>query len=467
MHQLSCKAPWLFNGDGALMNITSRTCLLFLVITTLAWFSNHQNLNTTVVILNWSRLPNVNEIISQICTNLLDDTVHEIIIWNNNPQELSFYLSFPNTTCPQDKLRIINSPANLYFQARFMACAEVKTKYCFIQDDDYLIRPRIIRALSQRMESRRLSSIHLQPPHEMLTSELRTITIQDNIHATFAWLGYGTIIKRSLAVDFLALLDQLNLTDEEHKMADNYFTILGNWLPERWFDPGISLGGGQPFTVGSEGEERNNRHIRRAADLLNEIMSTNRTWPYVSNFQSNRYTKAITTAPCQQSACIFETSINLLPSNILEVYSAKSAVDILIVEQQRKSAVGENRVSHYLDFPPSNAVDGETNTAFCSFEGVGENDWVSLQLLDSRRTIDLGLVVDQASATLIEEANTETSEDGINWILSDSTWTCEAFTKDETGRLICKEQLDLTTHYIRLRMSRDYRQRLCIFEIFV
>jgi len=44
-------------------------------------------------------------------------------------------------------------------------------------------------------------------------------------------------------------------------MADNYFTILSNTIPERWFDAGIQLGGGQPFTVGQEGEERNNRHI--------------------------------------------------------------------------------------------------------------------------------------------------------------------------------------------------------------
>ena len=44
-------------------------------------------------------------------------------------------------------------------------------------------------------------------------------------------------------------------------MADNYFTILSNNIPERWFDGGVELGGGQAFTVGQEGEERNNRHI--------------------------------------------------------------------------------------------------------------------------------------------------------------------------------------------------------------
>lgn len=107
------------------------------------------------------------------------------------------------------------------------------------------------------------SSIHLLPPHEMLSSALRTVTIYPRIRTTFAWLGYGTIMKQSQAVQFLALLDRLNLSEGQHKMADNYFTILRNDPPERWFDSGIPLDGGQPFTVGPEGEERNNRHIVR------------------------------------------------------------------------------------------------------------------------------------------------------------------------------------------------------------
>ena len=46
-------------------------------------------LNTTVVILNWSRLANVKQIISNLCDHLLDDTVANIIIWNNNPTPLA------------------------------------------------------------------------------------------------------------------------------------------------------------------------------------------------------------------------------------------------------------------------------------------------------------------------------------------------------------------------------------------
>ena len=95
----------------------------------------------------------------------------------------------------------------------------------------------------------------------MLLSQLRTISIGQKIHTTFAWLGYGTIIRRLQAIEFLSLLNELELSGDELKMADNYFTLLSNTIPERWFDAGIELRGGQAFTVGQEGEDRNNRHI--------------------------------------------------------------------------------------------------------------------------------------------------------------------------------------------------------------
>jgi len=90
---------------------------------------------------------------------------------------------------------------------------------------------------------------------------MRSITVDARIHTSFAWLGYGTIIRRSQAVEFLALMARLGASDDEMKMADNYFTILSNTFTETWFDQGLELGGGQPFTVGTEGHIRNNRHI--------------------------------------------------------------------------------------------------------------------------------------------------------------------------------------------------------------
>lgn len=109
-------------------------------------------------------------------------------------------------------------------------------------------------------------TVYLLPAHEHLTSSLREIHVPDvpaghSIHTGFAWLGHGSITHRADVTDFLALAHALNLSDSEMKMADNYFAILKNRVPEIWFDQGIELAGGQPFTVGVEGDERNNRHI--------------------------------------------------------------------------------------------------------------------------------------------------------------------------------------------------------------
>src|SRR6266576_5402688 len=115
--------------------------------------------------------------------------------------------------------------------------------------------------MRSRINESSKSAIHLLPPHEMLSSQLRSVSAGTRIHTAFAWLGHGTIMPRSMASNFISLLRHLNATEETMKMADNYFTILMNIVPETWFDQGVELGGGQPFTVGIEGDERNNRHI--------------------------------------------------------------------------------------------------------------------------------------------------------------------------------------------------------------
>lgn len=51
-------------------------------------FPNPLTPDTTAIILNWSRLPNVIRIVSLICDNLLEDTIASVFIYNNSPQKL-------------------------------------------------------------------------------------------------------------------------------------------------------------------------------------------------------------------------------------------------------------------------------------------------------------------------------------------------------------------------------------------
>jgi hypothetical protein len=54
--------------------------------------------DTTAVILNWSRLPNVVRIANVLCDKSLENTIATVLVWNNSPQELTekvyFHLIF-------------------------------------------------------------------------------------------------------------------------------------------------------------------------------------------------------------------------------------------------------------------------------------------------------------------------------------------------------------------------------------
>ncbi|KAI5898188.1 uncharacterized protein SCHCODRAFT_02486599 [Schizophyllum commune H4-8] len=292
-----------------------------------SWTSFRQSKpDTTAVVLNWSRLPNVVRIASLLCEHSLDDAIAS---------------DFAFTGCPTTKLKIHNSPENLYFQARFLACAQSTTEFCFIQDDDYIVWPSVIQSLHARIANSDVRGVHLLPPHEHLSSTLQTVVAPPNIHTDFAWLGHGAIIRRSVCTEFLSLLEHLKMDDEQRKMADNYYTILSNTFTEKWFDQGYELGGGQPFTVGTEGDLRNQRHIASATQMLDQLFAGEtspcaRGVPYVDCSNDVQAPK-LSHAPCKDTACLFQTNIQLLPAISAQ---ASRAAELAKVAQDSDAALG-------------------------------------------------------------------------------------------------------------------------------
>lgn len=59
------------------------------------------------------------------------------------------------------------------------------------------------------------------------------------------------------------MLGEIGASDQEIQMADNYFTILGNEIPQVWMDSSIQIPGGAAFTIGADGEARNINHVVR------------------------------------------------------------------------------------------------------------------------------------------------------------------------------------------------------------
>ncbi|EKM61671.1 uncharacterized protein PHACADRAFT_83532 [Phanerochaete carnosa HHB-10118-sp] len=313
--------------------------------------------DVTAVVLNWSRFPNILKIASTLCSPSLDSVIAE---------------DFVGTGCLKTKLKIHNSPENAYFQARFIACSEANTRYCFIQDDDYLVIPEVIHALHARIQDVQCPhSIHLLPPHEHLSSTLREIRAEGlyPFHISFAWLGYGAMLYRSEVADFMDLMHLLNTSNAELKMADNYYTILSNRLPEIWFDQGIELGGGQPFTIGREGDDRNDRHILRATEYLAALLRSfgAQQLPYISR-DPEQAEASVARAVCRGARCLLETNIALLPGNLEHVSLAPG--DILDLETQNRARLNDDEAQLYLQHPPSRAVDDRFETYFQSLHSA-------------------------------------------------------------------------------------------------
>ncbi|TBU49984.1 hypothetical protein BD309DRAFT_850123 [Dichomitus squalens] len=458
--------------------------------------------NVTAVILNWSRFPNVMLITSLLCGPWLQGTIADVFIWNNNPRRLT-YEDMKNTGCPKSKLRIHNAPANSLFQGRFLACAQANTPYCFIQDDDYLIRPEIIQSLQARISEPDASrAIHLLPPHEHLSTTLRETHVPrspdrkvSDIHTSFAWLGHGTILRRSEAQGFLNLLRHLDAPADDVHMADNFFTILSNRVPEVWFDQGFELGGGQPFTVGSEGDERNKKYIVGVIPTSRHVTQAHAsprssgqraTWNHWRGADGPRPPQPWTRAACRGSACVLETNIRTLPKEIS--HTAANVSGMLTLEVENAQALGDAGKQNYLEHAPSNAVDAKTSTTFRSLTDATKGDAVTLDVLtdisEAREwtAVELVLLVESATESFLTACSFGWSSDNVTWHAVSHRPICYDTTHEaaidgvqvplrecSVQVLLGSNELHLraTGRYFRVQLGEDRQHKWLISEVWL
>ncbi|KIK77618.1 hypothetical protein PAXRUDRAFT_166258 [Paxillus rubicundulus Ve08.2h10] len=450
--------------------------------------------DVTAIILNWSRLDNVIRIVSLLCGSWLDDTIAEVYVWNNSPQELSKE-TFSKAQCDTRKLRIENSPQNLYFYARFLACTKVSTPYCFVQDDDYIILPEVIKTLRARMQESLQSGIYLLPPHEHLLSRLRTTITPSGVHTGFAWLGHGAMIRKQRALEFVSLLhhDCLAMNWEEIKMADNYFTILGNQVPEIWFDQGIALGGGQPFTIGREGDERNRMHIENACRYLNQIIARQSSAAQLNNVRfttelgfvdtSNNFehhSQPFDRAPGLGTSFLIETNIKSLPKDTIP-HSSTTTSSLLENEKRGAKSMGQNAISHYQNHPLSFAVDGIPDTAFRSPRYAKQGDYILIDVLSAVNIneimAELVFLVSSDNKRILQRCKFEcSSADGRDWFTSPHQLLCRPTIvmpglppDNQTGPVIeCSVRMEGgSARFFKATVTEDICLPWVIFEVWV
>ncbi|KAK7061562.1 rab geranylgeranyltransferase [Favolaschia claudopus] len=430
---------------------------LTLLATAIALFavvrkSSNSRPDVTVVVLNWVRLPNVVKIVSTLCAPSLGDVIKEIVVWNNNFNRPLVDQDFAGSPC--SKLSIRNSPENLYFQARFVACANASTPYCFIQDDDYLVKPEIVTSLRARINTHDI--FHL-PPDEFISGHLLSIQ-SPLLDFGFSWLGYGAMILRSNAQSFLALLDTLQASKQEKQMADNYFTILKNEFPEIWTGHPISLFGGGDFTVGEEGVARNRKHIAAATSYLDHIIASgNNSWPYVSLAPSSPGPR-LERAPCLERSCVLESTLQFLPDSFhaSDVSSFNKAADLFTREAHLSSTLIPEFSSNYTEHSLSKAVDANPSTSFRSLKNGTIGDTLTLDILDRRRlnwtnTIQWVWMIASDNVPLVEASKVSFSTDQRTWV-PDVSLTAEC-------RITMEGKSLESARYFRLHLLKDFDQR--------
>lgn len=171
----------------------------------------------TAVVLHWMRPQNINRIIKYLVKKSYID---EIIIWNNNPVPLKIANN-------NHKVRIINSPRNLKDEAKYLACSQAQNEVCFYQDDDHVTH-FFMDALyfSFCTQPNRLHT--LVPTLGWMENWHKTFFNPDeNLHATFSWIGAGAMFPRRFAERYLNILNE-HFEESEKQIADYGFSVLLN-----------------------------------------------------------------------------------------------------------------------------------------------------------------------------------------------------------------------------------------------
>ncbi|KAG9122143.1 hypothetical protein FRC07_001604 [Ceratobasidium sp. 392] len=346
--------------------------------------------DVTAIVLNYARFENVKVIVSHLCSEQLRDTISNVIVWNNNVG-LPLSVADFDASLPEGMLRIINSPDNYYFQARFLACVEAPTHWCLVQDDDYLVSAEAIRALRVYAKLNQTDDhqypIHLLPPHEHLSTTIRTRKT-NKYTASFAWLGHGTLLTKTHARSFLNLLRTVsNNREDVMKMADNVFSIMLNRRAEIWIDPGKHFEAGQDraFTVGAEGDERNWRYIKLAEEYLEHITSRPELVPdsgFSLTPNSPPDSEHITCAPVLAPGHIgvWSTNAPMLPAGALE--AGLVGDDLRSTDRLCRAVMAEADFERYTLHNLACIGDGHTSTVFRSPAGCKEGQWLRFDFLN-------------------------------------------------------------------------------------
>ncbi|KAG0311659.1 hypothetical protein BGZ97_011719 [Linnemannia gamsii] len=325
---------------------------------------------TTAILLSWERLESLKEIVVHLCPHIM---FKEIMIWNN---KVDVHLEEKMFGC--QKVRVFNSPNNMFFVARYMACAMASSPYCYFQDDDWKIH--YLRSMYANFLR------HPQFLHTDTNSDVWALT-------NWRWCFFedGSLATRDSVVKFLKQASVTDMDPLEFAYGDMYFSTFLNQVPyqlenylEELVDPAKDEAA---FSKGSSGKSRNKQYMHKAAQKAWDALK--RKDPAFEQEELHpTYLERDVRSPCADDRCLIISNKHPFPD--VRMFKYRPYIDI---EEIEKIHTLYEDPSIYIRYPFSKAVDGMDNTAYKSTQPIAQGDYIGLDmLLEIDRKIEYGLL---------------------------------------------------------------------------
>ncbi|KAF9908202.1 hypothetical protein EC991_010128 [Linnemannia zychae] len=381
---------------------------------------------TTAILLSWERLDSLKEIVVHLCPHVM---FKEIMIWNN---KVDVHLEEKMFNCP--KVRVFNSPNNMFFVARYMACAMASSPYCYFQDDDWKIH--YLRSMYANFLR------HPQFLHTDTNSDVWALTnwrwcfFEDevNMHSCFSWLGTGSLATRESVVKFLKQSSVTEMDPLEFAYGDMYFSTFLNQVPyqlenylEELVDPAKDEAA---FSKGSSGKSRNKQYMHKAAQKAWDALQ--RKDPAFEQEELHpTYLERDVRSPCADDRCLIISNKHPFPD--VRMFKYRPYIDI---EEIEKIHTLYEDPSLYIRYPFSKAVDGMDNTAYKSTQPIAQGDYIGLDmLLEIDRKIEYRLLY-QMGDQWIKNAKLEVAGSDSVYRTIPLHYTCkDVRNMDYTGKI--------------------------------
>ncbi|GAA5969540.1 hypothetical protein JCM3765_002659 [Sporobolomyces pararoseus] len=355
--------------------------------------------DVTAILLHWKRTDNLRVIIASLCRY---EFIETIVVWNNNLDVVLNHETFSTAQCPSSKLQINNSPQNILFLARHVACMQATTPYCFFQDDDWFVQP--MRSLYAQFKRDPEGSVVVGTTKEMaINYRSNWCFFQNPLHTCFTWLGTGAFTSRNHVARYLEAVTTLDFPRDELAHADNSFTTFLN-------SPPISMGSnaivemktGKGYSDGEKGDSRNKLYIQKGIEHFSRYLNASfsrlpattplpttpvqidmsfyrtptdpplKPHPYAHHARS----------PCVPSdLCFFVTNLPLLLPPDSTPYPGPHRVKTLGEWEHHVRTIGTAEQDWTLEWGYENAVDSKPGTTFRSLDVAKSGDFVGLGLI--------------------------------------------------------------------------------------